>query len=98
MHATSRFGYISDEINCAAHARIVDVLVVDGGAIVTANACVTYKYYFSLSSLLALSFESTTFQDLRLTRLIPLIQQKHKRIFILPVLKFLDETQQYDQE
>ena len=63
-----------------------DVLVVDGGAIVAANAYVAYKYFFSLSSLLALNFESTSSQDLRATRPTPLIRQKQrKRNFILLV-------------
>ena len=80
-----------------------DVLVVDGGAIVTANAYVTYRYKYicSSSSLLALNFESTSSQDLRPTRLTPLIRQKQrKRIFILYITgtEFLDEIQQYDQE
>ena len=63
-----------------------DVLVVDGGAIGAANAYVAYKYFFNLSSLLALNFESTSSQDLRPTRLTPLIHQKQrKRNFIFPV-------------
>ena len=63
-----------------------DVLMVDGGAIVTANAYVTYKYFSSLSSLVALNLESTSSQDLHPTRLTPLICQKQrKRNFILPV-------------
>ena len=45
-----------------------DVLVVDGGAIVTVNAYVAYKYiFFSLASLLALCFERMSSQDLRPT-------------------------------
>ena len=63
-----------------------DVLVVDGGVIVTANAYIAYKFFFSLASLPALSFESVSFQDLRPTRLTPLIRQKQrKRNFTLPV-------------
>ena len=63
-----------------------DVFVVDGGATATANASVVYKYFLSLASLLALSFESMSSQDLRLIQLTPLICQKHrKRNFILLV-------------
>ena len=40
----SRFGYICDVINCAAPHD--DVLVVDDGAIVTANAYIAYKHFF----------------------------------------------------
>ena len=60
-----------------------DVLVVDGGAIVAANAYVAYKYFLSLSSLLALDFERTSFQDICPIPLSPLIRQKQrKRNFI----------------
>ena len=38
-----------------------DVLVVDGGALVSANAYTAYKCFFSLASLLALSFEMYEF-------------------------------------
>ena len=76
MHAASRFGYISDVIKSIAPPTHDDVLVVDGGRRSAANAYVAYEYFFSLSSLLALNFESTSFQDLRPTRLTPLIRQK----------------------
>ena len=69
------------------------VLVVGGGAIVTANAYVAYKYFLSLSSLLALNFESTSSQDLRSTRLTPLIRKKQMQN--ITGTEFLDETQQY---
>ena len=75
-----------------------DVLVVDGGAIVAANAYVAFKYFLSLFSLLALNFESMSSQDLHLTRLTSLIRQKQgKRNYILPVRSSY-EIQQYDQE
>ena len=85
MHAISRFlGILA--MQSIAPPTHDDVLVVDGGAIVAANAYVAYKKIFSLSSLLALNFESTSSQDLRPTRLTLLIRQKQrKRNFILPV-------------
>ena len=83
MRAISRFGYIIESIAPPMHD---DVLVVYGGAIVTVTTYVGYKCFFSLASLLALSFESMSSQDLHPTQLPPLIRQKQKkRNFILPV-------------
>ena len=42
----SRFGYISDVHVSIAQPTHDVVLVVDGGAIVAANAYVAYKYFF----------------------------------------------------
>ena len=74
--------------------KLDDVLVIDGGAIVTANAYVAYSYnVFSLASLLFSALkESMSSQDLRPTRPTPLIRQKQrKRNFMLLVQRRVPE-------
>ena len=76
-----------------------DVLVIDGGAIVTANAYVAYKYFVSLSSLLALNFESTSFpgSSSDSTNSANSLEAEEEELYITGT-EFLDEIQQYDQE
>ena len=96
MHAIAVLGILAME--SIAPPTHDDVLVVDGGARVAANAYAAYKFFFSLAPLLALNFESTSSQDLCPTRLTPLIRQKQKRNFYITGPEFQDEIQQYDQE